>query len=121
MPTAGFKSITVSDYIYDKISEVFELNKDNLNMKGITSLSGYVTENLDKFITNHYIEAKHPPRFTNISIDEKIVVFLDNILGRIIEILNSNGILKCTFCNSEKCLHIGFCYSLHKLYGTVWK
>ena len=52
MPKAGFKSITVSENIYDKFHARFEKKKEALAMRGISSFSGYVTfvlsENLKK-------------------------------------------------------------------------
>lgn len=52
MPKAGFKSITVSENIYDRFHARFEKRKDALAMKGISSFSGYITfvlsENFEK-------------------------------------------------------------------------
>lgn len=52
MPKAGFKSITVSENIYDKFHIIFEKKKDALAMRGISSFSGYITfvlsENFEK-------------------------------------------------------------------------
>ena len=48
MPKAGFKSITVSEEVYDKFFDVFEKNKPELVMKGINSFSGYVTYMLEQ-------------------------------------------------------------------------
>jgi len=33
MPKAGFKSITISEQVYDKFHDVFEKNKSELAMK----------------------------------------------------------------------------------------
>ena len=43
MPKVGFKSITVSDTVYDKFYEVYKKRKDELAMQGVNSFSGYVT------------------------------------------------------------------------------
>ena len=43
MPKTGFKSITVTETVYDKFFDEYLKKKDELSMKGITSFSGFVT------------------------------------------------------------------------------
>ena len=43
MPKPGFKSITISESVYDKFHDVYEKNKDKLTMKGVNSFAGYIT------------------------------------------------------------------------------
>ncbi|EPA04554.1 hypothetical protein [Candidatus Nitrosarchaeum limnium] len=50
MPKAGFKSITVSETVYDKFQDVYQKNKDSLAMKGVNSFSGYVTYMLEEMM-----------------------------------------------------------------------
>ena len=50
MPKAGFKSITVSETVYDKFQEVYLKNKTDLTMKGVNSFSGYVTYMLEELM-----------------------------------------------------------------------
>jgi len=46
MPGEGFKSITVSDSVYDNFFKLWQKQKDEMNMKGVTSFSGFVTHKL---------------------------------------------------------------------------
>ena len=48
MPKAGFKSVTFSETIYEKLHVDYEKKKSQLQMKGINSFSGYVTSILIK-------------------------------------------------------------------------
>ncbi len=50
MPKPGFKSITVSEVIYEKYYTIYEKNKEQLKIKGIESFSGYITNVLNKGI-----------------------------------------------------------------------
>ena len=43
MPKPGFKSITISEAVYDKFNQAYQKNKDELTMKGVNSFAGYVT------------------------------------------------------------------------------
>ena len=47
MPKAGFKSITVSDYVYNRFFGTYERTRKDLELKGITSFSGYLTSMMD--------------------------------------------------------------------------
>lgn len=46
MPKAGFKSITVSENIYNEFHTQYEKKKDELGLKGISSFLGYITSQL---------------------------------------------------------------------------
>ena len=50
MPKSGFKSITLSEDIYDKFFDVYKKNKEEYAMKGINSFSGYVTYHLSQLM-----------------------------------------------------------------------
>ena len=40
MPKPGFKSITISETVYEKFFDVYEKNKEKLTMKGVNSFAG---------------------------------------------------------------------------------
>jgi hypothetical protein len=48
MPKSGFKSITVTETIYDNFHEKYTKKKEELSMKGISSFAGYITSVLTK-------------------------------------------------------------------------
>ena len=56
MPKAGFKSITVSENIYDKFYKKYEKKKKILAMKGINSFSGYMVSILAKQLEESWWE-----------------------------------------------------------------
>lgn len=43
MPKAGFKSVTMSDTVYEKFHAKYTAKKEELAMRGITSFSGFIT------------------------------------------------------------------------------
>ena len=58
MPKPGFKSITVSENIYKKFFNVYEKRKNDLELKGITSFSGYLTSMMEEMMLKHEAFAK---------------------------------------------------------------
>ena len=79
MPKAGFKSITVSENVYKKFFEIYEKNKKELELKGITSCSGYLTSMMEEMMLKHEAFAKQAPFTEKISIDS------DRVLIKIIK------------------------------------
>ena len=119
MPKPGFKSITVSEYVYRKFFEVYEKNRKDLELKGITSFSGYLTSMMEEMMIKYEAFAKHIPLIEKIAIDSDRVVLKDNKCNRIIEVLLRNGELQCLLDESSHCIHVGFAYSLPELYSTI--
>ena len=86
MPKAGFKSITVSETVYDKFHEVYQKSKDDLTMKGVNSFAGYVTYMLEEMMQKDKTFARYAPKIEKISVDDDRVILKDNIKNRIAEV-----------------------------------
>ena len=56
MPKDGFKSITVSDEVYNKFLKQYQAKSDELKEKGIFSLSGYITMALHEHKGNQQLD-----------------------------------------------------------------
>lgn len=119
MPKAGFKSITVSEEVYDKFFDVFEKNKPDLTMKGINSFSGYVTYMLEQMMQKDKTFARYAPKLEKIAIDDDRVVLKDNIKNRIAEVTVQKGELFCQLCEEKDCVHVGFVFSLPDVYEIL--
>ena len=119
MPKPGFKSITVSENVYKKFFEVYEKNKKGLELKGITSFSGYLTSMMGEMMIKDEVFAKHSPFMEKIAIDQNRVILKDNKKNRIAEVLLKNGELQCLLDERSDCVHVGFVYSLPELYRII--
>ena len=86
MPKAGFKSITVSETVYDKFHDIYQKSKDDLTMKGVNSFSGYVTYMLEEMMQKDKTFARYAPKIEKISVDDDRVILKDNIRNRIAEV-----------------------------------
>ena len=123
MTTSGFKTITVPDKIYEKYTEIYKKNKIILNSKGINSLSGYFTSQMAQIINEDKVFSKFTKKIQLQSIDDDRIILLDTVINRVVEVQfqKSFDSLICLVCNSHKCYHIGFCYSIHKIYERLSK
>jgi hypothetical protein len=119
MPKAGFKSITVSEEVYDKFFDVFEKNKPELTMKGINSFSGYVTYMLEQTMQKDKTFARYAPKIEKVAVDDDRVVLKDNIKNRIAEVAIQKGELFCQLCEEKDCVHVGFVFSLPDVYEVL--
>ncbi|WP_268541232.1 hypothetical protein [Candidatus Nitrosotenuis cloacae] len=119
MPKAGFKSITVSEEVYDKFFDVFEKNKPELMMKGINSFSGYVTYMLEETMQKDKTFARYAPKIEKVAVDEDRVILKDNIKNRISEVTIQRGELFCQLCEEKDCVHVGYVFSLPDVYEVL--
>ena len=67
MPKAGFKSITISETVYDKFHDVYQKSKGDLP---VNSFSGYVTYMLEEMMQKDKTFARYAPKIEKISIDD---------------------------------------------------
>lgn len=119
MPKAGFKSITISEQVYDKFHDVFQKNKSELAMKGVNSFAGYVTYMLEEMMLKDKTFARYAPKLEKISVDDDRVIIKDNIKNRIAEVTIQRGELFCQLCEEKDCVHIGFVFSLPDVYEVL--
>jgi predicted CopG family antitoxin len=116
MPKPGYKSITVSENVYNKFLKVYEKNKKGLEIKGVRSFSGYLTSMMEETMVRYEAFAKHAPYMEKLSIDQNRVVLQDNKRNRIAEVLLKQWELQCLLDERSDCVHVGFVYSLPELY-----
>ncbi|MGH9998707.1 MAG: hypothetical protein ACRD90_02455 [Nitrosopumilaceae archaeon] len=119
MPKAGFKSITVSESVYNKFHDVYKKNKQELVMKGINSFAGYITYMMEDLMQKDETFARYAPKLEKIAVDDNRVVLKDNIKNRIAEVAIQNGELYCMLCEEKDCFHVGFVFSLPDVYEVL--
>lgn len=119
MPKPGFKSITVSEQIYEKFYDVYNKNKEQLTMKGVNSFAGYVTYMLEETMQKDKTFARYAPKLEKISVDDDRVILKDNIKNRIAEVTIQKGELYCQLCEEKNCFHVGFVFSLPDIYEVL--
>lgn len=112
MPKEGFRSITVSDVVYHRFNNSFISKKDELAIKGIRSLSGYISYMLEDRMTEDDALAQHAPRLKKISVSDDRVVLLDTVKNRIAEVVVQEGVLFCQLCEVDECMHVGYANAL---------
>ncbi len=119
MPKAGFKSITISESVYDRFYDVFDKNKQELSRKGVNSFAGYITYLLEDVMQKDRTFARYAPKLEKVAVDDDRVVIKDNIKNRIAEVVVQNGELYCLLCEEKDCFHIGFVFSLPDVYEIL--
>ena len=116
MPKPGFKSITVSENVYRKFFDAYAKNKKELEFKGITSFSGYLTSMMEEIMKRYEANGLHAPFMEKILIDHNSVIIKDNKRNRIAEITLRDNELQCLLDYRNDCVHVGFVYSLPEFY-----
>ena len=116
MPKAGFKSITISETVYDKFHDVYQKSKGDLP---VNSFSGYVTYMLEEMMQKDKTFARYAPKIEKISIDDDRVILKDNMKNRIAEVAVQKGELFCQLCDEKDCVHVGYVFSLPDVYEIL--
>lgn len=119
MPKEGFKSITVSDHIYDRFQDIYNDNKTTLAEKGVRSLSGYVSYMLEEAMVRDETFAQHAPKIERISVEDDRIILQDHIQNRVAEVVFQNGALYCFLCDAKNCMHVGYVFSMPDVYKTL--
>jgi len=105
--------------VYEKLSPMYEKNKERLALKGMNSFSGYVSFMLDEAIKKDKSFARYVPKIEKISVDDDTVILKDNIKNKIAEVVLQKGELFCKLCKKKACVHVGFVFSLPDIYEVL--
>ena len=119
MPKPGFKSITISEAVYDKFNQTYQKNRDELTMKGVNSFAGYVTYLLEDVMKKDKTFARYAPKLEKVSIDSDRIILKDKIKNRIAEVAIQNGELYCQLCEEKDCVHVGYVFGLPDVYEVL--
>ena len=119
MPKPGFKSLTLSEAVYDKFNQTYQKNKGELTLKGVNSFSGYVTYLLEDVMKKDKTFARYAPKLEKVSVDSDRIILKDNIKNRIAEVAIQNGELYCQLCEEKDCVHVGYVFGLPDVYEVL--
>ena len=119
MPKPGFKSITISEAVYDKFNQTYQKNRDELTMNGVNSFAGYVTYLLEDVMKKDKTFARYAPKLEKVSVDSDRIILKDNIKNRIAEVAIQNGELYCQLCEEKDCVHVGYVFGLPDVYEVL--
>ena len=115
MPKPGYKTITISEKVYNKFLEFSKKNQ----VPGVNSLSGYITYLLEAKMAKDKTFAKYAPKLELISIEEDRVIIKNKIENRIAEIVFQRDELYCQLCEAKDCHCIGYVWSIPEIYEKL--
>jgi predicted CopG family antitoxin len=115
MPKPGYKTITISEKVYNKFLEFSKKNQ----VPGVNSLSGYITYLLEAKMAKDKTFAKYAPKLELISIEEDRVIIKNKIKNRIAEIVYQRDELYCQLCEAKDCHCIGYAWSIPEIYEKL--
>ena len=115
MPKPGYKTITISEKVYNKFLEFSKKNQ----VAGVNSLSGYITYLLEAKMAKDKTFAKYAPKLELISIEEDRVIIKNKIENRIAEIVYQRDELYCQLCETKDCHCIGYAWSIPEIYEKL--
>ena len=115
MPKPGYKTITISEKVYNKFLEFSKKNQ----VAGVNSFSGYVTYLLESKMAKDKTFAKFAPKLELISVEEDRVIIKNKIENRIAEIVYQRDELYCQLCEAKDCHCIGYVWAIPEIYEKL--
>ena len=115
MPKPGYKTITISEKVYNKFLEFSKKNQ----VAGVNSFSGYVTYLLESKMAKDKTFAKFAPKLELISVEEDRVIIKNKIENRIAEIVYQRDELYCQLCEAKDCHCIGYAWAIPEIYEKL--
>lgn len=112
MPKPGFNSLTVSDTVYERLSNAFLARKEHLEGKGVNSMTGYMSHLIERQLLADKIFANYPPIFVEKLTSSTQIFVEDHQLNKVIELNIRKNTIFCTKCENTNCVHVGFCCSI---------
>jgi len=115
-------SLTVTENVYSYYKKAFDQNKGKLEKKGINSFATYITSMLEELMERNEIFARYAPAMEEFGYDDegRTVYIKDNRARRRIAAVSLQGKeLNCDVDESNDCVHVGFAYSLPKVYKVM--
>jgi len=119
IPKPGFKSITISEAVYEIYNQAYLKNNNSVTMMGVYSFAGYVTYLLEDVLKKDKTFARYAPKLEKVSVDADRIILKDNIKNRFAEVAIQNGDLYCLLCEEKDCVHIGYVFGLPDVYEVL--
>ncbi len=119
MPREGFRSITVSQAVYDRFYKRYQTHKKDLELKGISSFTGYITSILEELMMKEEIFARYAPFIQEFGVQGDTVILWDNKVNRSVEVVLKDKELYCRFDERSDCVHVGYAYSIPQVYSIM--
>ncbi|MDP7982590.1 MAG: hypothetical protein ACP5G6_07740 [Conexivisphaera sp.] len=119
MPMAGYRSITVSEEVYNKLVQFLEEHKDELKKQDVRSISSLVGHLVMYVIEADDILRRRAPWMRLVGFTEHGVVIEDKKIDRIVEVRLVNDDLFCELDQRDDCVHVGFAYAIPEVYNAM--
>ncbi|MEM4364994.1 MAG: hypothetical protein QW776_00010 [Candidatus Nitrosocaldus sp.] len=112
MPAKGWKSLTISEELYNKLYERWKREKKPL-IPFTPWASQYILENLEE----DELLYRYSPGLQLIGVYDNIIDIADYFIDRIVEVqvVPKGKFLYCRYCERDDCLHVGFCFAIREV------
>ena len=123
MPKPGFDVVTIRDEAFRKARRYYKKKIRSDPIHPEPSFSKFISNLIERATEDDRNLSLMRPTFQALVLQENSVVILDHRLGRTVEIeilaKNNTIDLFCTLDRRKDCIHVGFAYSIPKLYRII--
>jgi len=121
VPKPGFKSYVLKEKTYNFWHDEFTRKKDKLNERGITSFTAFLTSIMSNSLERDDQSIESKLIFKKILLKDNKLVLKDSVRNRIAELTIQDGKIYCHLDEKYDCAHVGYAYSIPKVYDILYK
>lgn len=121
MPKPGFKGITISEEVYNKIELLMEKVRDKAGYRKFRSVTHFVEDAVMRVYEKELVPLEH------FNLGEDGVKILDRSLGnkhsrgKVVDVYFKPDKVMCDYCGSSDCKHVKFALSLPQVQSIIRK
>ncbi len=120
MPRGRWKTVTLREDVYDTLMNAYKQKSKELGSKAFTAwLNDYLLESFE----DSALLQKYAPALEYIGTSANTIIIKDHLEDIVVEVevRKDDKLLYCRECESNKCLHVGFCFATREVNDILIK
>ena len=117
MTRPGWKTVLLREEVVSRLEKLKD-QKQGDRPRNI-ALGAFIEDLIWPVLEGDELLRKYGPYLEELSVDENKILLRDNRVGELVELTFRNEVLFCGRDNSDNCVHIGFAWSIPKVYKVM--
>jgi len=113
----GWRTVLLREEVVSRLEKVKEQKEAGKPRK--IPLGALIEDLIWPILESDELLRKYGPYLSEFSIDDDKIILRDNRINEIVELTFRNDVLYCGHDRSDNCVHIGFAWSIPKVYKVM--
>ena len=117
MTRPGWRTVLLREEVVSRLEKVKEQKEAGKPRK--IPLGALIEDLIWPVLESDELLRKYGPYLSELSVDDDKILLRDNRINEIVELTFRNDVLYCGHDHSDNCVHIGFAWSIPKVYKAL--